>query len=156
MKKIIRVFVVAMIMIMIFPMGVSAKSLPYKDVSKKKVGKSAYQAITFVYQHKGYNGVVSKKGKKFKPYRKITRREFLVMLANFYGDDKVPVDTSDILRMNKKATAKWACQKMVGVAKKGYGMNITWNGNNQVLTRALASQYLYVFSNFDPAFRPRR
>ena len=78
------------------------------------------------------------------------------MLANFYGDEKVPIDASDMLRMNKKATAKWACQKMVGVAKKGYGMTITWNGDKQVLTRALASQYLYVFAHFDSAFTPRR
>ncbi len=156
MKKLVKIFVITLIMVMVLPMGVSARSLPYKDVSKKKVGKDAYKAITYVYKHKGYSGIVSKKAKKFNPRKKVTRREFLLMLANFYGDEKVPVDASDMLRMNKKATAKWACQKMVEVAKKGYGMTITWNGDNQVLTRALASQYLYILAHFDSAFTPRR
>ena len=156
MKKVTRIISIALMVALMLPMSVSAKSLPYKDCGKKKVGKNARQAITYVYKHKGYSGIVSRKAKRLKPFKKITRREFLMMLSNFYGDDKVPVDTSDILKMNKKATAKWACQKMVGVAKKGYGMTITWEGNNQVLTRALACQYLKIFADFDPAFKPRR
>ena len=137
-------------------MGVSAKSFPYRDVTKKNVGKGAYKAITYVYKHKGYSGIVAKKAKKFNPRKKVTRKEYLTMLTNFYGENKVPITMADVRNGNKVATAKWACNKMVGVAKKGYGMTITWKGNNQTLTRALASQYLYVFSQFDPAFRPRR
>ena len=78
------------------------------------------------------------------------------MLGNFYGDKKIPVTMADIRKGNKKITAKWACAKMCEVAEYGFGMSITWEGNNKVLTRALASQYLKVFASFDSAFKPRK
>ena len=77
------------------------------------------------------------------------------MLNNFYGSKNVPVTISDVLKANKTITAKWACNKMVAVAKK-MGITITWKGNSKVLTRALASQYLYVFAHYDSAFKPRK
>ena len=77
------------------------------------------------------------------------------MLGNFYGDDKIPVSMADIRKGNKKVSARWACQKMVEVADHGFGMTIEWDVvDGKTLTRTLASQYLYVFSKFDKAFRP--
>lgn len=144
----------AMLMVFAIPVSAFASSNPYSDVTKKSVGKDAYKAITYVKTHKGYVDVIS--GKKFYPKKKITRREFLTMLGNFYGDEKVPVSMTDVRKGNKSITAKWACKKMVEVAEYGFGMTITWEGGNQTLTRALASQYLKVFSDFDPAFKPKK
>ena len=152
-KKILSVFLITMLLTML-SMTAFAASNPYKDVTKKSVGKNAYNAIVYVKAHKGYVDVIS--GKKFQPRKKITRREFLTMLGNFYGDEKVPVTMEDVRKANKTITAKWACNKMVKLAKNGFGMDITWTGDKTVLTRALASQYLKVFADFDPAFKPRK
>lgn len=152
-KRIIKIFVIAMV-VALLPFNVFAASSgnPYKDVTKKAVGKDAYTAIKYTKSHKGYVGFVS--GKKFYPKKAITRRQFIIMLNNFYGADKVPVGIGDVIYANKKATPKWATAKMVGVAK-AYGMDITWNENSKKkMSRALASQYLYVFSHFDEAFKP--
>lgn len=155
-KSVIRVFVIVL-MVALLPLNVFAASSgsgnPYKDVTKKSVGKDAYTAIKYAKSHKGYVGFV--KGKKFYPSKAITRRQFIIMLKNFYGESKVPVGIGDVINANKKATPKWATAKMVGVAKTGFGMDITWNDNsNKKMSRALASQYLYVFSHFDSAFKP--
>ena len=55
-------------MIFVVPVSALAASNPYSDVSKKSVGKDAYNAITYVKAHKGYIDVVS--GKKFRPNKK--------------------------------------------------------------------------------------
>ena len=152
-KRLIKVLVVAL-MVALLPLNVFAASSgnPYKDVTKKSVGKDAYTAIKYVKSHKGYVGFI--KGKKFYPKKIITRRQFIIMLKNFYGSDKVPVGIGDVIYANSKATPKWATAKMVGVAKK-FGMDITWDDNSKKkMSRALASQYLYVFSHFDEAFKP--
>lgn len=150
-KRILAILI-AMLIVITIPVSVFAASNPYSDVTKKSVGKDAYNAIVYVKAHKGYTDVVS--GKKFHPKQKITRREFLTMLGNFYGDDKIPVSMTDVRKGNKTITAKWACDKMCQVAEYGFGMSIQWEGNNKTLTRASASQYLRVFSEFDTAFRP--
>ncbi len=152
-KRFLAILMLAILMI-VMPMSVLAASNPYKDVKKSTVGKDAYNAIVYVKAHGGYKDVIS--GKKFYPKKNITRREFLTMLGNFYGDKKIPVTMADIRKGNKKITAKWACAKMCEVAEYGFGMSITWEGNNKVLTRALASQYLKVFASFDSAFKPRK
>ena len=152
-RKIVAIIMMA-IMIIAVPLSVSAASSnPYKDVTKKSVGKDAYRAITYDKKHNAYSGIFT--GKKFYPSKKITRRQFIGMLNNFYGSKNVPVTISDVLKANKTITAKWACNKMVAVAKK-MGITITWKGNSKVLTRALASQYLYVFAHYDSAFKPRK
>ena len=155
MKKRILAVLMTAIMLVALPLNVFAASgNPYKDVKKSTVGKDAYKAIVYVKAHGGYKDVIS--GKKFYPKKKITRREFLTMLGNFYGDDKIPVTMADVRNGNKTITASWACAKMVKVAEYGFGMDITWTGNKTKLTRALASQYLQVFANFDSAFKPRK
>lgn len=153
-RNIVRILAIAL-MVALLPINVfAASSKPYKDVTKKAVGKDAYTAITYIKNHKGYVGFV--KGNKFNPSKTITRRQFIIMLKNFYGADKVPVGIGDVINANVKVTPKWATAKMVGVAKK-FGMDITWNNNStKKMSRALASQYLYVFASFDSAFKPRR
>ena len=152
-KRLIKVFVITLV-VALLPLNVFAASSgnPYKDVTKKAVGKDAFTAIKYVKTHKGYVGFI--KSKKFYPTKMITRRQFIIMLKNFYGADKVPVGIGDVIHANAKATPKWATAKMVGVAKK-FGMDITWNENSKKkMSRSLATQYLYVFSHFDKAFAP--
>lgn len=154
-QRVAKIFVIALVMALL-PLNAFAasSSKPYKDVSQKTVGKNAYTAIKYVKAHEGYIGFV--KGKKFYPNKAITRRQFIVMLKNFYGEKKVPVGIWDVIYANKKATPKWATAKMVDVAKK-FGMDITWNNNSsKKMSRALASRYLYVFASFDSAFKPRK
>ena len=128
-------------------------AVKYTDVTKESVGKKAYQAITYLSQHHVYDDLFT--GKKFKPYKKITRGEFIIMLVNSYGIENVPISEKDLKKWNKKIRAEYACDKFVRVAKR-LGMSIKWEGDNTVLTRALASQYTKVFVDFSKLFKPRR
>lgn len=131
----------------------AASSNPYKDVTKKAVGKNAYNAIKYVKSHSGYKGISIKK-KCFKPNKTMTRREFIVMLANFYGKKNVPVSVDDVLGALKPATPKWATAKMVAVAKRK-NKAISWDDKStKKMSRALASQYLEVFAKFDKVLAP--
>ena len=140
---------------------------PYPDVTVKTVGKYAYNAIKFVKAHGGYKGVVSgtkyvkqknglykKVTGKFYPKKTVTKREFVYVLANLYGNKKVSVSTDDMKNANKPATEKWARAKMVATAKK-LGYPIKWGGGKSTkLTRASAANYLYVFGNFNKKLTP--
>ena len=75
-----------------------ASKAPYTDVTVKKVGKDTYGAVKYLKQHGAFKGVI--KGKKFYPNKVITRQEFILMLANLYGDDVVPVTAADIRYKN--------------------------------------------------------
>lgn len=151
--KVISILLAA-VLIFCSTAGVFAASNSYKDVSKKSVGKNAYGAITYIKAHNGYKHVV--KGSKFNPTKKMTRREFLMILGNLYGYDKVPVTITDIRYANSAVTEKYACNKMVALAKKGFGMDIIWNGGKKKLSRALASQYIKSLVDFDKAFEPKK
>lgn len=150
------VILVIAIMVLLVPVNAFAGSRPYKDVTVKKVGKDGYNSICFVKKHWGYIDLVNTNA-KFKPNKKITRREFCVILGNFYGDNNVPVNMrEDVRKGNKVATEKWACKKMTQVAKK-LGVDLDWSPNsNGKLTRVWASQYIKVFATYDPAFAPRQ
>ena len=141
---------------------------PYPDVTVKTVGKYAWNAIKFVKAHGGYKGVVSgtryvkqKNGLykkvvgKFYPKKIVTKREFVYVLANLYGDKKVAVSAADMKSANKPATEKWARSKMVATAKK-LGYPIKWGGGkNTKLTRASAANYLYVFATYNAKLMPK-
>ena len=158
MKKFVKMLVVVMMIVALLPTSVFAASSgrPYKDVTKKSVGKSAYTAIVYCKKHAGYKDVVS--GKKFYPKRKITRAECLTIAENFYGKDKISkLDNKWFLRSSKKATPKWLTGLFVAIADNCFGMSITWNEKStKVMTRALASQYFKVAADFDSAFKPRK
>ena len=139
---------------------------PYPDVTIKKVGKYAWNSIKFVKAHGGYKGVIRgtyykkvkgglyKKVKgKFQPNKKVTYKEFLAVLANLYGESKVPVSYTDVKNANKTITAKYACNKMVKVAKN-LGVNITWKAKKTSLNRASAANYLYVFATYNSKLMP--
>ena len=156
MKKIRKIvtFIVVAVIASLMTTTAFAASNPYTDVSKASVGKKAFQAISYLKQHHVYDDLFV--GKKFKPYKKITRGEFIVMLVNAYGIENVPISEKDLKKWNKQIRAEYACDKLVRVAKK-LGMSITWVGDNTILTRASASQYLKVFIDFCPQlFKPRR
>lgn len=144
----------------------STSSNPYPDVTIKSVGKNWWKSIKFVKAKGGYKGVIKgtyyKKVKgglykkvvgKFQPYKKITKREFLVVLGNLYGA-KVPVTYSDVKNANSIVTGKYACNKLVALGKK-LGIKITWKGKNVQLTRGGAADYISVFAHFDKAFMPK-
>ena len=151
-SKLISVFL-AVVLVLCSTVGVFAAS-PYKDVTKKSVGKNAYTAVTYIKAHHGYNHVI--KGSKFKPNKKMTRRDFLMVLGNLYGYSKVPVSLKDIRYANSAVTEAYACEKMVALAEKGFGMSITWDGGKKKLSRALASQYIKSLIDFDEAFVPKK
>ena len=124
---------------------------PYTDVTLKKVDKDTYNAVKFLKSHKAFKNVIS--GSKFYPNKKITRRQFLLVLQNLYGN-KVPVTYTDLKNMNKSITAKYACDKMVAIAKK-CGVKITWNGSKSViLTRGGAAVYIKIFVDFTKSWLP--
>lgn len=152
-RKTFFVSLVLMLAMVFTPLNAFAGSNPYKDVTQKKVGVNAYAAISYLKAHHGYVDVIS--GKKFKPYKKMTRREFLTVLGNLYGDEYVPVNMADVRRGNSVVTESYACGKMVQLAKQRFGMTITWKGGEKKLTRALASQYVKSFVDFDKAFKPQ-
>ena len=144
MKKLIILLLVVSLM----PLNVFAAAKPYKDVSKKSVGKDALVAITAIKGYGGYNGVV--KGKKFYPQKKATRNWTYKVLKNLYGKDKVPSRKN----LDKKATPRWLTSLLVAIAEK-IGIPITWDDNSKkALSRALCSQYIKVFIDFDSAFKP--
>lgn len=142
---------------------------PYGDVTVKKVGKTAWESIGFVKAKGGYNGIVGdgkykkvkingktyyKKVKtKFQPWKKVTRGEFLKVLGNLYGADKVPVTYNDLAKARSVVTGKYACQKMVEIAKR-IGISITWSGKAIKLNRASVANYISTFAHYDRAFMP--
>ena len=159
MKKTRLLMVVILVLALLVPVNSFGASRPYKDVTKDKVGDDALEAIIYVKQHWGYIDLVNN-GAKFKPFKKMTRREFCVMLGNFYGDDKIPISMrGDVRKGNKIATERYVCHKMAKLARKLGAKDYKWNpSTNRKLTRAFASQYLYVFATQDgyPKFRPHQ
>ena len=144
-KKMVTLTMVTVVLVTAFSVNAFAAS-SYKDVTKKKVGNTAYTAITYLEKHQGYKNVIS--GNKFQPDKKITRREFLLVLRNLYGSKVVTVTNNDLKNMNKTVTAKYACDKMVAVAKNA-GVKIKWEGSSKtILTRASASTYIKIFIDF--------
>ena len=141
---------------------------PYPDVTVKKVGKYAWNAIKFVKAHGGYKGVIAgtkyvkqknglykKVTGKFYPKKTVTKQEFVKVLANLYGDKKVSVSVADMKNANKPATEKWARAKMVATAKK-LGYSIKWDGGKATkLSRAAAANYLYVFATYNAKLMPK-
>lgn len=117
----------------------------YKDVTKKKVGTQAYNAIKHLKAHKAFTGVI--KGKKFYPKKKITKKQYLRILKNLYGK-YAPTESNP----KGYVTEKYATSRLVKVAKN-MGVTITWKGRSHRITRADACVYIKIFADFDPAFK---
>ena len=152
--KRITVFVLFLLTLMMCMGSVTfAKSKsPYKDVTRKKVDAQSYDAIVYIKNCDGWRGLV-KKG-KFYPNKAITRREFLVVLHNLYGD-KVPYTMDDIRNANAKITSKYACDRMVALSKV-LGYSIRWDGNKTKLKRKDVARYVKIFATFNKAFTPQK
>ena len=154
MKKIVSIVSLMLVIALFSTVGVcAATNAPYKDVTTKTVDSNSINAITYVKSHSGYKGVI--KGQKFYPKKKITKREYIAILANFYGKKNVPVNINDVLGANGKVTAKWATNKMSQVAKKKAKINMTWTKLPKgTLSRADAARYIKIFATFDKALKP--
>ena len=172
-KVFCNILVVVMVLCMMFPVPVMAagttqssnnkatvsasttskSTAPYTDVTVKKVGKDAYNAIKYLKTHQAFKELFT--GKNFSPNKNITRRQFLMMLRNLYGN-KVTITYNDLKSANKSITAKWACDKMVEVAKK-LGVGMKWNGSKKVtLIRSAAAVYVKIFIDFDKRLKPKK
>ena len=154
MKKVTRIIMLlAVLTFMLMPATAFAKSNnPYKDVTHKTVDATSYDAIVYIKQHHGWSGI-ARKG-RLHPNRTITRRQFLMILHNLYGD-KVTAGIWDVRAANSKITINWACQRMVELAK-ALGLTITWNGANTVMKIKDAARYIRIFATYNPAFTPKR
>ena len=120
----------------------------YKDVNRKTIDKHSIQSIKKIERAGGFKGVF--RGKKFYPNKKMTRRQYLMVLDNLYPG-KVTVTMNDLKKANKPVTKTYVTRKMIGVAKN-YGMTITWKGGKKKLSRASVANYIISFAEFDPAF----
>ena len=155
-KSVLRLTVIAIVLsLLLVPISVSAASNPYKDVTKKSVGTANLNAISYVKAHKGYSGII--KGKKFSPNKKITKREFIAVLANLYGKKNIPVNIGDVLGANQKVTPKWACNKLSATASRLGEMKVTWSKLPKgTLSRADAARYIKVFVGIDKRLVPKK
>lgn len=125
---------------------------PYKDVTRKKVDAQSYDAIVYINNFGGWRGL-TKKGKLY-PNRAITRREFLIVLHNLYGN-KVTATMADVRSANSKITSKFACDRMVALSKV-LGYSIRWDGNKTKLKRKDVARYVKIFATFNKAFTPQK
>ena len=138
--------------VMMISVAAMAAKDPYKDVTKKKVDVQSYNAICYVKQHSGWRGI-SKKG-KLRPNKFITRREFMVILYNFYGD-RVPATVLDVKSANTGISSQFVCTKCVELSKI-LGYPIKWKGTNQRMTRKDVARYVKIFATYNAKFAPRR
>ena len=140
------------VMLLAMPMTVFAAKGPYKDVTRKKVDAQSIKAISYVKSFDGWRGIV-KKG-KLHPNKAITRREFLIVLHNLYGD-KVTATMADLRSANSKITSKFACDRMVALSKV-LKYPIRWEGTKARLKRKDAARYIYIFATFNKALAPKK
>ena len=120
----------------------------YKDVNKKTIDAKSIRSIKLIKKAGGFKGVFD--GKKFYPNKKMTRRQYLMVLDNLYPG-KVEVTMNDLKKANKSVTEKYVTSKMVKVAKE-FGMTISWKGGKKKLSRASVANYIKSFAEFDSAF----
>ena len=125
---------------------------PFKDVTRKKVDSESYSAIVYIAKYDGFVGVAKKN--RLYPNRYMTRRDFLIVLSNLYGD-KVSVSMADLRAANGKVTSKYACDRMVELSRK-LGYPIRWNGNKTKLKRKDVARYIKIFATYNPALAPRK
>ena len=125
---------------------------PYSDVTVKKVGRETYDAVNYLKTYGAFRGIV--KGKKFYPNKVVTRKEFILMLANLYGDDVVPVTAKDF-RYTKTSTNVEG-HRLIRLTKN-LGNPVSWPVSKTTprFTRALAARMIYQFIQLDKAFLPR-
>lgn len=151
MKKRIIGFVLMMILVTMFSTITFAGSKnPYKDVTRKKVDAQSFTAISYIKRFDGWRGIV-KKG-KFYPNKTMTRREYLIVLHNLYGN-KITVTIADLRGANDKVTSKFVCDRMVALARK-LNYPIKWNGTKAKMKRKDVARYIYTFATFNSALKP--
>lgn len=138
-------------MVMMMSTTVLAKN-PYKDVTRKKVDAQSYTAISYIKRFDGWRGIAKKN--KLSPNKYMTRREFLIVLHNLYGD-KVTASMADVRSANSKITSKYACDRMVALSKT-LKYPLRWGGTKTKLKRKDAARYVYIFATFNSALAPKK
>lgn len=152
MKKMISAMLLVVVILTMMPMQVFAGGNPYRDVTTRKVDTNSYSAIVYVKDYNGWKGL-TKKGKLY-PNRYMTRREFLKVLHNLYGD-KVPATIIDVLCANGKITASYVCNKLAELSKV-LGYPIKWNGTSMKMRRTDVARYIKIFATYNSALKPRK
>ena len=153
MKNVKRVLFVVVMLLALAPATVFAGTKnPYKDVTRKKVDAQSYKTIVYIKEHGGWRGIAKKN--KLYPNKAVTRRDYLIILHNLYGD-KVTATMADLRGANDKVTSKFACDRMVVLAKK-LNYPIKWNGNKSKLKRKDVARYIYIFATFNSALAPKK
>ena len=153
MKKRIIGFVLMMILVTTFStIAFAGSKNPYKDVTRKKVDAQSFTAISYIKRFDGWRGI-AKKG-KFYPNKTMTRREYLMVLHNLYGN-KITVTIADVRGANDKVTSKFVCDRMVALSKV-LKYPIKWDGNKTKLKRKDVARYIYTFATFNSAFVPKK
>lgn len=150
MNRSVRRIVIALL-VMVSVLGMASTSFAaagYKDVNKKTIDAKSIRSIKIVKKAGGFKGVFD--GKKFRPNKKMTRRQYLMVLDNLYSG-KVTVTMSDIKKANKPVTEKYVTSKMVKVAEN-FGMTISWEGGKKKLSRASVANYIVSFAELDSVF----
>ncbi|MBR2725521.1 hypothetical protein IKF28_03525 [Candidatus Saccharibacteria bacterium] len=143
---------IALLMSLVVVFGMTCTSFAaagYKDVNRENIDAKSIKSIKFIKKHGGFKGVFT--GKKFYPNKKMTRRQYLLVLNNLYPG-KVKITMNDLRKANKPVTEKYVTSKMVKLAADGYGMKITWKGGKKKLSRASVCNYIRSFAKFDSAF----
>ena len=153
-RKHVFLFVLLVALTLLASGSVYAKGTkdPYKDVTHKKVDAQSYKAIAYIKQYNGWRGLVTKG--KLSPNKAMTRREFLVVLHNLYGD-KVTVTMADVRGANGKITSKYVCDRMVALSKV-LKYPIKWGGTNAKMKRKDVARYIYIFATYNKAFTPKK
>lgn len=147
-----QIFMLSLIvLLLVMPMTAFAKN-PYKDVTRKKVDAQSFKAISYIKEYNGWRGI-AKKG-KLSPNKFMTRREFLIVLHNLYGD-KVTATMADVRSANSKITSKFVCDRMVALAKV-LKYPIKWTGTKAKLRRKDVARYIHIFATFNSAFKPKK
>ena len=152
MSKKKRFFLLLVLLLLAMPVTAFAAKNPYKDVTRKKVDAQSFKAISYIKEYNGWRGI-AKKG-KLSPNKFMTRREFLIVLHNLYGD-KVTATMADVRSANSKITSKFVCDRMVALAKV-LKYPIKWTGTKAKLRRKDVARYIHVFATFNSAFKPKK
>ena len=147
-KNIVKIIVITLIVVLLMPsVALAASKRPYKDVTKKIVGKTNYTAIRKEKKWGTFDGVVEKNAKEFHPTWALRRWEFVQFVANTY--ELSLSEMSVYKKPNKVVTVGWLTKYLSRFSDEIFGVPLTYDDteykSNKKVNRALGSGYLYYF-----------
>ena len=84
----------------------------------------------------------------------MTRREFLIVLHNLYGD-AVSANIGDVVAANAKVTSEFVCNRFVALSQ-ALNFKIKWSGYKNKMTRKDVARYIVLFASYNAALAPRK